>query len=150
MNAETRPNAAHEVCVMSSKYRYRDYWNISDLRSDRMLTTFTLCLMVGLSIQTTDHLDCSCDCQKLEIENHLMRLLIGQKQETVPELLASYDGPPTVQSSERAPTALWTESQIISTYKTLITSLAVTEVPIWFRNRSEWRSLYLRLLLKCR
>ena len=116
-----------------------------------MLTAFTLCVMVGLtSLQTTDHLECPCDCQKLEIENNLMRVLIGQKQETIPELLPSFDGPPTVPSSERAPTALWTESQIISTYKTLITSLAVTEVPIWFRNRSEGRFLHLRLSLLVR
>ena len=102
-----------------------------------MVTLFyTLCLMAGLTSVHGLDLDCACDCQKLKTENNLMKSFIGQKPDKLPELLGSFEEGPTVDN-EREPTALWRESQIISTYKTLITSLAVTEIPIWWRNRLE-------------
>ena len=94
-----------------------------------------LCLSMGLGVIGSA---CDCDCQQLRLENNLMKHLLIQTQAPVPELRGSFDRPNPYSTSQALP--LWTESLIISTFKTLITSQAFTEIPIWWRNRQEYSS----------
>merc|ERR1719517_365142 len=64
-----------------------------------------------------------------------MKHFLMRAEAPVPDLRASFDERNTDSSSADAAPALQTESLIISTYKTLITSQALTEIPIWWRNR---------------
>ena len=93
-----------------------------------------LCLSVGLGVMGSA---CDCDCQQLRLENNLMKHLLTQTQAPVPELRGSFDQPNPYSTPPALP--MWTESLIISTYKTLITSQALTEIPIWWRNRQEFQ-----------
>ena len=79
--------------------------------------------------------DCDCDCQQLRIENNLMKHLLIQTQAPVPDLRASFDEINAAPTTPALP--LWSESLIVSTYKTFITSQVLTEIPIWWRNRGE-------------
>ena len=104
------------------------------------LITALLCVSVGMEGVIGSACDCDCDCQQLRIENNLMKHFLIQTQASpVPELRASFDEVNT-DSTTGAP-ALWTESLIISTYKTFVTSLALTEIPIWWRNRQDKSTL---------
>ena len=97
-----------------------------------LILTLLCVLVVVMGVGGSD-CDCDCDCQQLRIENNLMKHFLIQTEAPAPDLRASFDEVNTDSSSAVPP--LQTESLIISTYKTFITSLALTEVPIWWRNR---------------
>ena len=99
------------------------------------LITALLCVSVGMEGVIGSACDCNCDCQQLRIENNLMKHLLIQGEAPVPDLRASFNELDPDSTTPALP--LWTESLIISTYKTLITSQALTEIPIWWRNRQE-------------
>jgi len=103
-----------------------------------------LCVLVALQSAVrgegvpTQTKGCACHCQRLELEINVLKQMILQIQEPVPELLSSIEQTVAKIDNDRRseePVAHWTESLITSTYTTLLTSLAFTEVPIWWRNR---------------
>ena len=93
-----------------------------------------LCVSVGMGV-IGSACDCDCDCLQLRIENNLMKDVLIQTQAPVPDLRASFDEINPDPTTPALP--LWSESLIISTYKTFITSQVLTEIPIWWRNRGE-------------
>ena len=109
------------------------------MRGNLCLIITLLCVPVEMGMVGSD---CDCDCQQLRIENSLMKhFLIPTQAPDSPdtELRASFDEVNT--DSPTAAPSLWTESLIISTYKTFVTSLALTEIPIWWRNRQDKSTL---------
>ena len=110
-------------------------------RNVYLILTLLSCVSVGMGLVGPD---CDCDCHQLRIENNLLKhfLLPTHAPAPAPDLRASYDelNPDTTRAASPAP-ALWTESLIISTYTTFITSQALTEIPIWWRNRQDQTNL---------
>ena len=130
--------------VLFSDYCFSSHCSALQIaRTEMVILSSILCLIVAVtsiwgeeSSAPAHGCVCVCDCEKLKIENNLLKHLILQRQEPSLQLLSSFeenDDQNGIESESSPPS--WTESLIISTYKTLVTSLAVTEIPIWWRNR---------------